>query len=408
MDVAGPLRAEAAQVHRGHAPVREGNAVAGVDVQLRLAGHAQLLHQPVHIADRRLRTQHRGNILAQGGRGHVQVDHQHMSVQLVRVGGHPGLGAQQPLLLRAVPVEAHGAAGRMGREVPRQLHHDGAAGHVVIHAGGEVHAVIVRAEGDDFLRLFPALDDRAHVVAHAVIVLAGQFKVDGPGPPAHHFRRVRRPHVHSGHGPEVVGEGLPQLALVAVRFAPAVDGRAGEGQHRRRPGLAQLLVILAAQAAVDQHGLVLHPGKMHVGDVFGIIEGQIHAACGGGGCPLVAGDLVFLAEGLGHAEQGVADPAALDGECFQVGLKPGVLRFRQEPFGGLALRLRAADALEGQLLHQPEGAVSRYVHDAFPPCVPVGSAMKIRIPCLFSFPNQNTKSSSGRDAVFTGTCYNPW
>ena len=407
MDVVRALRAEAAQIHRGHAPVRKGDAVAGVNVQLCLAGHAQLLHQPVHVADRRLRGQHRGHVLAQGGRGHVQVDHQHVPVQLVCVGGHPGLGAQQPLLLRAVPVELHGAAGRMGCEVPRQLQDDDAAGHVVVHAGGEVHAVVMRAEGDDFLRLLPALDDRAHVMAHAVVVLARQLNADGLCPAAHHFRRVRRPHVQRGNGPEIVREGLPQLADVAVRFIPAVDGRAGEGQHRRRPGLAQLLVVLAAQPAVDQHRAALHLGKMHIGDVLGIIKGKLHAACGGGGRPLVAGDLEFLAEGLGHGEPGVADPAALDGEFLQMGLKPGSLRFRQKPFGGPALRLRAADALKGQLLHQSEGAMGRYVHDAFPPCVSVGSAMKIRGCCLFSFQNEYTKSSRRAAAMFTGTCYNP-
>ena len=262
-------------------------------------------------------------------------------------------------------MELQGAGGGILCKMPQQLHEDDAARNVVVNAGGEIDAVIMGAQRDDLLRVLGAGDDGAHVLRGAVIIFGLYLQLEGLCPTAHQFGGVGSPHVQGHIVAKGLGEGLPQLADVAIGVAQAVDGGAREGQNGGGPGLLQLFVIGTAQAAVHQDDLALAALQMKGQQAFGIVQLALQAALGGGLGALITGDLVFFFIRSGDGELCLVDPAAGNGKRLQMGLYTAGAGLFQQTLGGLLFFGRAADLFIGQFFQQVECAVSRNRHGGF-------------------------------------------
>ena len=365
MDVVCAQRAETAQIDGGNALVGKGDGVAGIDVQLDLAGGALLLHQAVHIAHRLVGGHHQGDVVAQGGGGNVHVDHQLVLLQLAFMGGGPGLTAQQTLLFRAVPVELQGAGGRILGEMPQQLHEDHAARNIVVDTGGEIHAVVVSAEGDDLLWLACAGNDGAHILGGAVVIFALQLQLEGLCTPAHQFGSVGGTEIHGNGIAKGLGECFPQLADIAVGVRQTVNGGAREGQNGGDAGLLQLFVVGTTETTVHQHDFALGTLQMEGQQIFGIIQLAFQTVLGGGFGTLVAGNFIFLPIGCGDGELGPMYLAAGHGKLLQMSLHAAGFGLLQQTEGGLFFFGRATDLFISQLFQQGKGAMGGNRHKQF-------------------------------------------
>ena len=184
---------------------------------------------------------------------------------------------------------------------------------------------------------------------------------------AHDLRRVRRAHIERYAGAEGIGQRFAQLADVAVRVRQAVNGRAGVGEDGGDADLLQLLIVLAAQAAVDQHGLALGVCQMRGQYILGVVEFQVQSFFGRVGGALVAGDFILLFVRCGDDELRVVDHAAGDLEFLDVRGYANGFRFFKQALGSLLFLIRAAHALVGELAQQRKCAVGGYVHMLIPP-----------------------------------------
>ena len=189
---------------------------------------------------------------------------------------------------------------------------------------------------------------------------------------AHHFRRVRRPQVQGHRVPEGLGEGFPQLADVAVRFAAAVQGAAGKGQDSRYPCLLQGLIILAAQPAVDQYDFASGLLQVRGQHIFRVVECSVQPFCRGGAGTLVAGDFILLFIGFGDLQPGVLHAPAGHGKFLQVRRYARPLDFLQQPLGHCPLLRGAAYPLISQLPQKPECPMRRYMHIPMPSFISYG------------------------------------
>ena len=94
-----------------------------------------------------------------------------------------------------------------------------------MHTGREIHAVVMPAEGDDFLRLVRAGNGCTDVLACAVIAFAGQLDMHRLCAAADDFSGGGGAHVHA----ESLRQRFAQFAAVQVTFALAVNRAPGEG-----------------------------------------------------------------------------------------------------------------------------------------------------------------------------------
>ena len=247
----------------------------------------------------------------------------------------------------------------------QQLHEDHTARNVIVDTGGEIHAVVVRAEGDDLLGLLGAGNDGADILGSAVIIFALQLQLEGLCTPAHHLSRIGGTEIH-GHGiTKRLGEGLPQLANVAVGVRQPVNGGTREGQNGGDTGLLQLFIVGTAETTVHQHDFALGTLQMEGQQVFGIVQLPFQTAFGGGLGALITGNFIFLHIGCGDGEFGLMYLAAGHGKLFQMGFHAAGFGLLQQTESGLFFFGRAADLFISQLFQQGKGAMGGNRHKQF-------------------------------------------
>ena len=366
MDVGRPGGAVPAEVHPGHAAVRKGDAVAGIDALLHLGGKAVDLHKVLQIGGQLLLRRGGNAVHPQHRAAHVHVDHQLVGLQLLLVGLHIGPAALQADLLAAVPHELQGALGGILREIAQHLHVDDAARAVVVHALGKVHRVVVGAKGDDLLGLLGAQHRGDHVVGGPLLSAALQHQAGLAGALAHHVDGVQHPGVHHGHvakGPQ----GAAQLPGGEVGLLPLVPQLALHGDDARHPGLHQLPKQGHPHVAVHQHNLTPGVAQAHVVSVLHIEEGGLQPLFRGVLGALIARDGDLLLEGLQDLQRCLLHNALLNLKGLDDGGHAQFIALFLQDLGGLLLFGRTGNAGEADLFQQLHFPLPTNFHGRFPP-----------------------------------------
>ena len=271
------------------------------------------------------------------------------------------LAAQQALLLRAEEHELQRAARRIGLEIAHQLHQDHAAGRVVVHAGGKIHAVIVPAQQNFLIRAVGAGDRADHVPAFARDILIFDGQAHGFRAAAHQIDRVGGAHIDGGQKAERVGQHRPQLADVEIRVCGVVAEIARPGDHARRARLDDALVGIAPDV-VGQNDLAARVPKERLSRVLDIEKTGGKALIRRIGAALEAGHFVFFMEGGKHLQLGAQYVRILDRKRIELNRNAEGRRLAAQNLSRAAFLAGAAHPLEGHFLQKLKRALLAHGH----------------------------------------------
>ena len=178
VDGAGRGRRDPCEGQAGHALVRKGSGIAGIDAGAGGDGKAQLVRRVFQEGDQPLLRGAAGDELAHDAADHVQIDVQDHLLQLRLMFGAIVLGAQQTQLLPAAPDEAQAPPMGPLHEPLRHAQDADGAGHVVIAAAGQGRGIVMSREHDPLVDLAGQLPDEIVGVGLENILLyldAGAF-----------------------------------------------------------------------------------------------------------------------------------------------------------------------------------------------------------------------------------------
>ena len=143
MDGPGGWRRKTSKGQAGHALVRKGRGIAGIDAAAGGHREPELVRRIFEEGNQALLCGAAGDEFAHDAADHVQVDVQHHLFQLPFMVGAVGFGAQKAQLFSAAPDEPKAPPMRRFHEPFRYAQDTDGPGHVVVAAAGQGCGIVV-------------------------------------------------------------------------------------------------------------------------------------------------------------------------------------------------------------------------------------------------------------------------